>query len=120
MAVDFVLLLRFVYFFLLINISIITAQNDNGLLLSLESVRDNLIRQEDTIIFALIERSKFPITSVLYDDKSSSSFIHGVSGSLFQYIVKQSEETQAKVTKKYVMCSFPFCLFEFNFYIFLI
>lgn len=120
MAVDFVLLLPFVYFFLLINISIITAQNDNGLLLSLESVRDNLIRQEDTIIFALIERSKFPITSVLYDDKSSSSFIHGVSGSLFQYIVKQSEETQAKVTKKKVFCSFPFCLFEFNFYIFLI
>lgn len=110
MAVDLDLLLRFIYFFLLINISIMAADDNNGLLLSLESVRNSLIRQEDTIIFALIERSKFPVTSVLYDDKSSSSsFIHGVSGSLFQYFVKQTESIQAKVTKKQkVFCSLSF------------
>lgn len=101
-AAALVILLPFVYLCLisLLNISTMaagctTADDDNGLLLlSLESVRNNLIRQEDTIIFSLIERSRFPITSVLYDDKAS--FIPGVSGSLFQYIVQQNEAIQAK------------------------
>jgi chorismate mutase len=63
--------------------------------LSLESVRSSLIRQEDTIIFCLIERSRYPINSLLYDDKCP--LLPGVLGSLLECIVKETEATQAKV-----------------------
>lgn len=57
-------------------------------LLNLESLRKSLIRQEDTIIFSLIERSKFPINSILYEDSPSAS--------LFHFFLKESEAVQAK------------------------
>lgn len=62
--------------------------------LSLETVRNSLIRQEDTIIFSLIERSRYPINPLLYDDKCS--LIPDLSGSLLESIVKETEATQAK------------------------
>ncbi|KAL3650911.1 hypothetical protein CASFOL_007314 [Castilleja foliolosa] len=38
----------------------------NGTYLNLTSLRDLLIRQEDTIVFCLIERSKYPLNRQLY------------------------------------------------------
>ncbi|KAF5192630.1 Chorismate mutase [Thalictrum thalictroides] len=63
--------------------------------LSLESVRESLISQEDTIVFTLIERAKFPFNSPTYDDDPSSSCV--LSGSLVQFIVKETEILHAKV-----------------------
>lgn len=62
--------------------------------LSLDSIRDSLIRQEDTIIFNLIERIKFPTNSTLYKQQPPSS---NISGSLFQYLFQETEALQSKV-----------------------
>ena len=61
--------------------------------LTLDSVRESLIRQEDTVIFYLIERAKYPINSPVYHPSFA-----GVSGSLVDYIVKHTEALQSKVT----------------------
>ena len=42
-------------------------------LLSLDSIRSTLIRQEETIIFGIIERSQFSQNSAIYDSKSPLS-----------------------------------------------
>lgn len=60
--------------------------------LTLDGVRDALIRQEDTIVFCLIERARYPGNSRAYDP---SFFGHGTS--LAEFFVRQSEETDAKV-----------------------
>ncbi|TMW88926.1 hypothetical protein EJD97_017900 [Solanum chilense] len=62
--------------------------------LCLDSIRESLIRQEDTIIFNLIERIKFPINPTLYKQQlpPSSNF----SGSLFQYLFQETESLQSK------------------------
>lgn len=62
---------------------------------TLASVREDLIRQEDTIIYGLIERAKFPSNSHTYDEKYAQ--IPGFSGSLVEFVVKNTEDVQAKV-----------------------
>jgi len=62
---------------------------------TLASLREHLIRQEDTIIYGLIERAKFPSNSNTYDDKYAQ--IPGFSGSLVEFVVKNAEDVQAKV-----------------------
>ncbi|QCD99226.1 chorismate mutase [Vigna unguiculata] len=61
---------------------------------TLASLREHLIRQEDTIIYGLIERAKFPSNSNTYDDKYAQ--IPGFSGSLVEFVVKNAEDVQAK------------------------
>ena len=63
--------------------------------MTLETVRDSLIRQEDTIIFSLIERAKYPINSPTYHQSYVS--IPGFSGTLIDFFVKETEALQAKV-----------------------
>lgn len=63
--------------------------------LSLNSIRDSLIRQEDTIIFNLIERIKFPTNPTFYKQQLPSS--SNISGSLFHYLLQQTEALQSKV-----------------------
>lgn len=62
--------------------------------LTLESVRKSLIRQEDTIVFGLIERARFPFNSPTYN--LSYANIPGFSGSLAQFVVRETEALQAK------------------------
>ncbi|XP_044462931.1 chorismate mutase 2 isoform X2 [Mangifera indica] len=64
-----------------------------GVVITLDSVRESLIRQEDTIVFNLIERAKYLRNAPLYDLSYAS--IPGFSGSLFQYIFSQSETLHA-------------------------
>ncbi|XVE97336.1 hypothetical protein REPUB_Repub03eG0010900 [Reevesia pubescens] len=71
------------------------AESNVGDGLTLEMVRDSLIRQEDTIVFSLIERARFPLNSPTYDPSYTS--IPGSCGSLVEFIVKQTEAIQAKV-----------------------
>lgn len=63
--------------------------------MTLDSLRDSLIRQEDTIIFALIERARFPTNSPAYDH--SYAKFPGYSGSLVQFVVRETEALLAKV-----------------------
>jgi hypothetical protein len=51
------------------NNRMVEALSDSGSAnaLTLESVRESLIRKEETIIFSLIERGRFPINSPTYD-----------------------------------------------------
>ncbi|XP_010419641.1 PREDICTED: chorismate mutase 2-like [Camelina sativa] len=58
--------------------------------LSLESIRESLIRQEDTIVFSLIERSQFPLNALAFEDSGNSS-------SLTEFFVREIEFLQAKV-----------------------
>ncbi|KAL3844081.1 hypothetical protein ACJIZ3_001484 [Penstemon smallii] len=64
-------------------------------LLKLESIRESLVRQEDTIIFSLIERAKYPINSPLYDNNHTHNLPTNTN-SLFHFFLKQSEHLQAK------------------------
>nr|POF20675.1 chorismate mutase 2 [Quercus suber] len=61
---------------------------------TLESLRLSLIRQEDTIIFGLIERARFPTNSPTYNESyvSTPTF----SGTLVHFVVKETEALQAK------------------------
>ncbi|ONK70444.1 uncharacterized protein A4U43_C05F33790 [Asparagus officinalis] len=60
--------------------------------LSLGSVRDSLIRQEDSIVFALIERSRFPFNPKAY---RRSEDCGGVSPA--KLFVREAEAAHAKV-----------------------
>lgn len=70
-------------------------------MLNLDTLRKILVREEDTIIFSLIERAKYPINSPLYDKRP------GLSGSLFEFFVKESEAVQAKVLLSISFFAFP-------------
>ncbi|CAI9094594.1 OLC1v1030357C1 [Oldenlandia corymbosa var. corymbosa] len=62
---------------------------------TLESVRKSLIRQEDTLVFNLIERAKYPIVPQLYDD-GNCPILPGSSDSFLESFVKETEAVQAK------------------------
>uniref|UniRef100_A0A164V3Z3 chorismate mutase n=1 Tax=Daucus carota subsp. sativus TaxID=79200 RepID=A0A164V3Z3_DAUCS len=62
--------------------------------LNLDSIRESLIRQEDTIIFSLIERSQFPMNSPVYTPALASTLPS--SKSLLHFIVNQSETIQSQ------------------------
>ncbi|XP_057957881.1 chorismate mutase 2-like [Malania oleifera] len=68
---------------------------DSATSFTLDSIRDSLVRQEDTIIFSLIERAKFPLNSAAYTE--SFLKVSKFSGSIVQYIIQGSEALQAKV-----------------------
>ncbi|XP_058114071.1 chorismate mutase 2-like [Magnolia sinica] len=61
---------------------------------TLDSVREALIREEDTIVFSLIERAKFPRNSLIYDE--SKLRLPGFCGSFLKFFVKDSEILHAK------------------------
>ncbi|KFK25367.1 hypothetical protein AALP_AA8G104300 [Arabis alpina] len=63
--------------------------------LSLDSIRESLIRQEDTIVFSLIERAKFPLNSPAFEE--SHSLDSENSSSLTEFFIREIEILQAKV-----------------------
>ncbi|GFP90387.1 chorismate mutase 1 chloroplastic [Phtheirospermum japonicum] len=62
---------------------------------TLEGIRNSLIRQEDSIIFGLVERSQFCYNAETYDPDAFS--MDGFHGSLVEYMVKETEKLHAKV-----------------------
>lgn len=79
------------------NNSIRWAMGDSAM--TLDTVREWLVREEDTIIFNLIERAKFPLNSPTYN--KSQAFVSASSDfSLFDFVAKETEAIQAKVTHK--------------------
>ncbi|XP_006289852.2 chorismate mutase 2 [Capsella rubella] len=63
--------------------------------LSLDSIRESLIRQEDTIVFSLIGRAQFPLNSPAFE--GSPSLDSANSSSLTEFFVREIEFLQAKV-----------------------
>lgn len=61
--------------------------------LELNSIRSNLIRQEETIIFSIIERAQFSRNSKIYGNEIK---IDGYRGSFFQYMLNETERVHAR------------------------
>ncbi|RYR05864.1 hypothetical protein Ahy_B06g085692 isoform B [Arachis hypogaea] len=72
----------------------LSLESVKGKVYTLDSVREALIRQEDTIVFGLIERAKFLMNSRTYGREE----IPGFAGSLAEFVVKNTEAVQAKVS----------------------
>lgn len=66
---------------------------------TLDSVRQALIRQEDTIVFGLTERTKFPLNFLTYDKNYLQS--PGFCGSIIEFLVQHTEAVQAQVNNNY-------------------
>ncbi|KAK8916312.1 Chorismate mutase 2 [Platanthera zijinensis] len=59
---------------------------------SLKTVRESLIRQEDSIVFSLIERARHPYNAAAYDNSSLKSS----GSSLAEIFVREAEHLHAK------------------------
>ncbi|XP_022850746.1 chorismate mutase 1, chloroplastic-like [Olea europaea var. sylvestris] len=62
---------------------------------TLDGIRNSLIRQEDSIIFSLVERAQYFYNAEIYNPDAFS--MDGFHGSLVQYMVKETEKLHAKV-----------------------
>ncbi|CAM9780009.1 unnamed protein product, partial [Sphacelaria rigidula] len=69
---------------------------------SLDSVRSSLIRQEETIIFSLIEREQFRQNPTIYADrtfrlhKEGVEDIYGRDASFLEYMLCETEKLHAR------------------------
>lgn len=62
---------------------------------TLDGIRSSLIRQEDSIIFSLVERAQYCYNSETYDQ---NAFLKdGLQGSLVEYILRETEKLHARV-----------------------
>jgi len=67
-------------------------------ILSLDSIRASLIRQEETIIFALIERAQFRTNAKIYERNSEISF-EGEGESFLEHMILGTEKLHASVRR---------------------
>ncbi|KAF9626471.1 hypothetical protein IFM89_034405 [Coptis chinensis] len=63
--------------------------------LTLDSIRNALIRQEDSIIYGLLERSQYCYNADAYDHNAFA--MDGFHGSLVEFMVRETEKLHAKV-----------------------
>ncbi|XP_038696611.1 chorismate mutase 1, chloroplastic-like isoform X3 [Tripterygium wilfordii] len=63
--------------------------------LTLENIRHSLIRQEDSIIFSILERSQYCYNADTYDPNAFS--MEGFQGSLIEFILRETEKLHAQV-----------------------
>ncbi|CAM0947151.1 unnamed protein product [Alopecurus aequalis] len=77
--------------------------------LGLDTVRDFLTREEDTIVFSLIERAKHPLNLPAYQDHAwYGPDGRGRNGSFVELFVRESEEIQAKAGRYESQLEIPF------------
>jgi chorismate mutase len=69
---------------------------DESEALTLDGIRHSLIRQEDSIIFSLLERAQFGYNPDTYD--SSVFLMDGFDGSLVEFMVRETERLHAQVS----------------------
>lgn len=74
--------------------------------LKLESIRSNLIRQEETIIFSLIERAQFGKNLKIYTD--TGIHIPDYNGSFLSYMMEEMERVFARVRRYTAPDEHPF------------
>lgn len=63
--------------------------------LTLDGIRNSLIRQEDSIIFSLLERSQYCYNADTYEPTALS--VNGFHGSLVEFMVRETERLHAQV-----------------------
>ena len=63
--------------------------------LTLDAIRHSLIRQEDSIIFSLVERAQYCYNADAYD--SNVVCMEGFQGSLIEYMLRETEKLHAQV-----------------------
>ncbi|GAB2212473.1 hypothetical protein Droror1_Dr00020443 [Drosera rotundifolia] len=68
---------------------------DESRSLTLDSIRDSLVRQEDSIIFSLLERSQYRYNPDTYDPNTFP--LDGFHGSLVEFMLKETEKLHAQV-----------------------
>ena len=68
---------------------------DESETLTLKSIRHSLIRQEDSIIFNLLERAQFCYNADAYDHNAFS--MDGFRGSLVEFMLRETEKLHAQV-----------------------
>ncbi|KAI9002792.1 putative ARO7-chorismate mutase [Gaertneriomyces semiglobifer] len=74
--------------------------------LSLPKIRDELVRLEDSIIFALIERAQFAQNNNIYDPDHFQQ--EGFPGSFLEYLLHEIESVHAKVRRYTSPDEYPF------------
>jgi len=62
---------------------------------TLEGIRHSLIRQEDSIIYALLERAQYCYNAETYDP--NAFFMDGSQGSLVDFMLKETEKLHARM-----------------------
>ncbi|PSS30478.1 Chorismate mutase [Actinidia chinensis var. chinensis] len=62
---------------------------------TLDGIRHSLIRQEDSIIFSLLERAQYCFNAETYDP--NAFFMDGFHGSLVDFMVRETENLHARV-----------------------
>lgn len=68
--------------------------------LSLDSIRSTLVRQEETIIFAMIERAQFRKNDVIYDLKENHlRNVYGAPLSFLEWMLIETEKLHSKVRR---------------------
>ncbi|XAR51699.1 Chorismate mutase [Bertholletia excelsa] len=68
---------------------------DESKMYTLEGMRHSLIRQEDSIIFSLLERAQYCFNGDTYNPNALS--IDGFDGSLVEFMVRETEKLHAQV-----------------------
>ncbi|KAL4582030.1 hypothetical protein LXL04_006567 [Taraxacum kok-saghyz] len=68
---------------------------DESEIYTLDGIRSSLIRQEDSIIFSLVERAQFCYNEDTYDP--NAFFMDGFQGSLVEFMVKETEKIYSQV-----------------------
>lgn len=69
---------------------------------SLDSIRSTLVRQEETIIFALIERAQYRKNRQIYDSKDYDGSLTTANGqpvSFLEYMLMETEKLHSKVRR---------------------
>lgn len=74
--------------------------------LELNNIRSNLIRLEETIIFAFIERSQFAKNLIIY--KEGGIEIQDFKGSFMMYLLHETEKNHARVRRYTAPDEHPF------------
>ena len=80
-----------------------TTSNSNVVPIKLDEFRQQLIRQEDSIVFALIERAQFPVNSEVYSVGNSQVLGEGADVpaglSFLDYMLRETERLHALVRR---------------------
>jgi len=74
--------------------------------LKLESIRSVLVRMEETIIFALLERAQFKANAVIY--RAGGLAVPGFAGSFLDYLLHGTEALHATVRRYTSPDEYPF------------
>ena len=74
--------------------------------LNLENIRSNLIRQEETIIFSLIERAQFGKNYKIYEKNGIP--IKNYSGSFLMFLLNGTEKLHSQVRRYSAPDEHPF------------